>query len=125
MPLFEFLCEDCSKRFTFLAGVVAQGDAPHCPRCGSAQLKKLISRVARGRSDDDRLDAMAERIDDQNLDDPATLRRFAREMGKEMGAETGEDLSDEMEAMIEAEARDEASGDAGSGAGSGDDGTIY
>ncbi len=127
MPLFEFRCRECAKQFTFLAGVIAQNAEPACPRCGSTQLKKLISRVARGRNDDERMDVMADRLENADIDDPRDLRRFAREMGREMGAETGEDMSDEMEEFIEAEARgelDESSGASG-GLGGGDDGTIY
>ena len=96
MPLFEFRCEACAKRFTFLTGVIAENSEPACPRCGSVQLKKLISRVARGRSEDDRMDALADKLD-----------------------------GTEMEALIEAEANgDEESFGAGA-MGGGDDGTIY
>jgi len=120
MPLFEFICEDCQKQFTFMSGVVADNSDPQCPRCHGVNLRKLMSRVSRGRSDDDRMDDFAEKMDNQNMDDPATLRRFAREMGRELSAESGEDMTDEMEQLIEDEARADASG-----GGNGDDGTIY
>ena len=127
MPLFEFRCQDCQKQFTFLTGFIAENNDPACPRCGSLQLKKLISRVARGRSDDERMDSLADRLENADMDDPRDLRRFAREMGREMGAETGEDMSDEMEELIEAEARGELDegGAMGGTGGGGDDGTIY
>lgn len=122
MPLFEFSCLDCGKRFTFLSGVVADNSAPRCPVCQSEKLKKLMSHFARGRSDDARMDAMGEKLEGQNFDDPRELRRFAREMGREMGSETGEDLSDEMEELIEAEAGEPSGSTMGSNS---DDGTIY
>ena len=130
MPLYEYVCQQCSKQFTFLTGMISGNTDAQCPRCGSADLKKLISRVARGRSDDDRMEAMAEKLETQDLDDPRALRRFAREMGREMSAETGEDMSDEMEEMIEAEARGELGEEGGMGGmggpgGGGDDGKIY
>jgi len=127
MPLFEFSCLACAKKFTFLSGVVAGNADPVCPRCGSLELKKLISRVSRGRSDDDRLDEMADKMDQKNLEDPAQLRRFAREMGKEVGAETGDDMSEELEQLIEAEAAQEGEPEAGLGSPlvGKDDGTIY
>lgn len=124
MPLFEYLCADCARQFTFLTGVIAANSEPRCPRCDSTDLRKLMSRVARGRSDDARMDALAERLESQDLDDAATVRAFAREMGREMGGETGEDLSDELEDMIEGEARGESDGPAGDSF-SGDDGKIY
>ena len=123
MPLFEFSCQDCQKRFTFLAGVVAGNEAPRCPVCASENLKKLMSKFSRGRSDDARMDALGEKIETQDFDDPRQMRRFAREMGREMGAETGENLSDEMEAMLEEDFDGENGGATGNGGS--DDGTIY
>jgi putative FmdB family regulatory protein len=128
MPLYEYSCRACSKQFTFLAGVISDNSDAACPRCGSQDLAKLISRVARGRSDDERMEAMAERMETKDLDDPGSLRQFAREMGRELSAETGEDMSDEMEAMIEAEASGDMDGGGLGGSSSGgnsDDGTIY
>lgn len=122
MPLFEFNCRDCGKRFTFLTGVIRDNTEPRCPRCGSVSLDKLISRVARGRSDDDRMDELADRMEQRNLDDPHEVQRFARDMSRELAAETGEDVADEMEEMIEAEARGE---DGLSDTGGGADETIY
>lgn len=130
MPLFEFRCAECSKQFTFLSGVIAENNEAACPRCGSTQLKKLISRIVRGRSEDERMEAIADRLENADMDDPRDLRRFAREMGREMSVETGENMTDELEQMIEAEARGESldseCGAGGCGAcGGGDDGTIY
>jgi len=123
MPLFEFRCRDCQKRFTFLTGVVANEEAPRCPVCRSAALSKIMSRVSAGRSDDARLDAVADSLESQDFDDPRALRRFAREMGQQMGAESGEDLGDEMEAMLSGE--DDSLGMGEAGFGGGDDGAIY
>jgi len=125
MPLYEYVCQHCAKQFTFLAGMIADNTDARCPRCGAADLKKLMSRVARGRSDDDRMEAMADKLEGADLENPRDLRRFAREMGREMGAETGEDMSDEMEELIEAEARGELDEGGPGGGSSGDDGKIY
>jgi len=120
MPLFEYACRNCDKRFTWMSGVVATDQPPSCPVCQATDLRKLISRVTRGRSDDARMESIADKLETQDFDDASQLRRFAREMGREMGAESGEDLSDEMEELIEAEAK----GDTAMGGGA-DDGTIY
>lgn len=117
MPLFEYRCQSCDKRFTFLSGVVSGEVEPQCPVCASKALKKLISRFRAGRSDDERMESIAEKLESRDLDNASDLRRFAREMGKEIGAETGEDLGDEMEELIENESQTGPSG-------SGDD-AIY
>src|SRR5690606_22793175 len=119
MPLFEFVCRHCQKQFTFLTGVIADNDAAKCPRCGSLDLQKLISRFSRGRSDDARMEAIAEKMESRDLENPGEMSRFAREMGRELSAESGEDLSGEIEELIEEESR------GGASASGGDDGTIY
>ena len=122
MPLFEYACRSCDKRFTWMSGVVSTERPPRCPACQSTDLRKLISRVTRGRTDDARMESLADKLENQDFDDSHELRRFAREMGREMGAESGEDLSDEMEELIEAEAKGHGEMGMGNHA---DDGTIY
>lgn len=120
MPLYEYRCNECSRKFTFLVGMIADNTDPQCPRCSSKDLKKLISRVARVRSEDEFLDDLADPSKIGDPEDPANLRRWARQMGKELSGEMGEDISEELEDMIEAEAR----GEMGEGGAGGDD-MIY
>ncbi len=40
MPIFEYKCLKCGHKFEEL---VSGGKSPHCPKCGSVNLKKLIS----------------------------------------------------------------------------------
>lgn len=44
MPIFEYRCLSCGKKFEILCGVgkSGQGDIK-CPECGKSDLKKLIS----------------------------------------------------------------------------------
>lgn len=98
MPLYEYRCDACGKKFQTLVGVVAAADDERCPHCGSAETTKLVSRFARYRSEDDRLDEMADRF--ENMGEPESAseaRKLAREMGKAMD----EDASDEMEQFLE------------------------
>lgn len=121
MPLYEYRCRECDKKFTFLYGVIADNTDPQCPRCESRNLTKLMSRVRRLRSEDEVMDSLADPDRLGDPDDPVAMRRWARKMGRELGSEMGEDFSEELEEMIEAEARgeldEEGSGDA--------DETIY
>jgi putative FmdB family regulatory protein len=43
MPLYEYRCGDCRKRFEAL---VHSGQKPACAHCGSRKLEKLISVFA-------------------------------------------------------------------------------
>ena len=56
MPLYEYRCKKCKRRFCLLVGVTAEKTKLACPRCGSTQATKLISRIApivRGEDFDD------------------------------------------------------------------------
>ena len=50
MPMYEFLCEDCNRVFSFLARTPdAAKRKPACPKCGGRRMSKLFSRFATGR----------------------------------------------------------------------------
>jgi hypothetical protein len=65
-----------------------------------------MSRFARLRSEDDRLDALADPSSFGDLDesDPKSVARWAKKMGKEMGEDLGEDFDQVMEEAMEEEA---------------------
>jgi putative FmdB family regulatory protein len=49
MPLFEYSCRKCSRRFERL---VFGAETPECPSCGSPDLEKLLSAFAVGGGSD-------------------------------------------------------------------------
>ena len=80
--------------------MVAEPDEEKCPNCGSVKTTKLVSRFARFRSEDDRIDDLADRLEGMSEPESSTqMRQVMREMGKAMD----EDTSDEMEELFEAE----------------------
>src|ERR1700722_20036835 len=104
MPIYEFVCSECHRKFRKLVGVVANTAPLQCPRCHSTALNRQISRFARVRNEDDALEAMADEMESMgDTEDPKVMRRLVREMGKEMG----EDLEDDFEQMMEEEASGE------------------
>jgi putative FmdB family regulatory protein len=46
MPIFEYLCQECGKRFEALMLSAASSKKPECPKCHSKKLKQEISRFA-------------------------------------------------------------------------------
>ena len=80
--------------------MTAQPDDERCPHCGSLEAERLVSRFARYRNEDARMDEMADRLDSlEDPDSPREMRGLVREMGKAMD----EDVSDEMEEMLESD----------------------
>lgn len=43
MPMYEYHCRACQAEFELL---VRSSTVPACPQCGSAELEKVISRIA-------------------------------------------------------------------------------
>lgn len=71
---------------------------PACPRCGGANLTRLVSRVRLVRSEESRMDDLADpgNLPDFDENDPRSLGRWMRKMS----AETGEDLGPEFEEVV-------------------------
>jgi putative FmdB family regulatory protein len=55
MPLYEYVCNDCGERVTILSKSYDQPAAPRCPVCDGENLKRLLSRVAITREEQERL----------------------------------------------------------------------
>lgn len=105
MPIFEYRCAICTTKFSLLVGMTADTSDDRCPHCGSADIAKLVSKFTRGRTEDDRIDELADRLEVMGEpDSSAETRRLVREMGKAMD----EDMSDDMEEMFEADASGES-----------------
>ncbi len=111
MPIYEYECQGCQRRVSLLIRTLSAAEAPRCPRCGSAELSRLMSRFATVKSEDARLDSLSDPSSFGDLDenDPQSVARFVKKMGHEMGEDLGEDLDAAM---------DEAMGEGG---GPGDD----
>ena len=98
MPIYEFICAECGRKFRKLVGVVAQSTPPACPRCQSTTLNRQISRFARVRSEDDTLNSLADEMElHGDSDDPKTMRRMMRDIT----SATGEDMTDDFEQVLE------------------------
>lgn len=100
VPIYEYRCLDCKKKFSALIGMTAEPNDERCPHCGSSNGQRLVSRFARLRTEDDRIDEVADQLETMGEpDSPAGMRNMMREMGKAMD----EDMGDEMEEIFEAD----------------------
>ncbi len=101
MPIYEYRCQDCRRHVTiFLRSFTEAGTAaPRCPRCGGTKLTRLVSRVAVLRSEESRLDDLADpsSLGDLDENDPKSTARWMRRMSSEMG----EDLGDEFDEVVD------------------------
>ncbi|MGH2399192.1 MAG: FmdB family zinc ribbon protein [bacterium] len=114
MPIYEYRCRECRKRSSLLLLSYKEKAEPTCPHCGSRQLARIMSRFATVKSEDARLESLAEDPSLGSVDenDPASVARLMKKMGKEFGDEMG----DEFEGAVD-EAMESGDADADSGSG--------
>jgi putative FmdB family regulatory protein len=100
MPVFEYRCGACARKYSVLVGMTSQADDLRCPECGAEAGTKLVSRFARVRNEDDRIDEVADRLESMGEpDSPSQMREVMKEVGRAMD----EDMSSEMEEMFESD----------------------
>ncbi|MDZ4854347.1 MAG: FmdB family zinc ribbon protein [Nitrospirota bacterium] len=99
MPLYEYLCLDCTKRSTLLVLSLANQAPATCSHCTSARVERILSRFASPKSEEARLEALTDpgNLGDLDEQDPQSMERFMKKMGEEMGEDIGDDLSEAMD----------------------------
>ena len=105
MPIYEYDCRGCRRRVSLLVLTPSTAPAPECPRCGSLDLSRLMSRFATVKSEDARLDSLADpgQYGDLDENDPRSVARFMKKMGQEMGEDLGDDLDTAIEESLDEE----------------------
>jgi putative FmdB family regulatory protein len=109
MPIYEYHCADCRRRVSLLIMRLSNPEPPHCPRCGGVELTRLMSRFATVRSEEDRLESLADpsQIGDLDENDPRSVARFMKKMGSEFGEDAGEDWDEMVDEAMDEEASGE------------------
>ena len=125
MPTYDYVCADCRKRFDVFLSYKEYGVKPvACTHCGSANVRRRVPRVRVLKSDEARMQSLADPAKLGALDDdPVALGRMMRQMGSEMGEDMPaefDDVVDRLEAgqspdEIESALPDMGLGDMGSG----------
>jgi putative FmdB family regulatory protein len=89
MPIYEYQCDECGRRMSVLTMRVSEQVDAACRHCGSRKLSRLMSRFATLRSEERRLDALADpsHYSDVDENDPKSIARMMKRIGREMGEE--------------------------------------
>jgi putative FmdB family regulatory protein len=96
MPLYDYNCLDCRKKFDLFMSYSEYGVRPvSCPHCHSSLVRRRVNRIRVARSEESRLDSLADPSTLAGMeDDPRALGRMMREMGKEAGEELGPEFDE-------------------------------
>lgn len=98
MPVYEYFCHECQRRISIFWRTFSEArDAePACPHCEGTHLTRLMSRVRVVRSEESRLDDLADpgSLPDFDENDPQSLGRWMRKMGDEVGEDLGPEFNE-------------------------------
>lgn len=104
MPIYEYRCDDCDRETSVFLRSVRSASNPSCEHCGSAALTRLISRVARLRTDQDVLDQYSRPEDGYR--DPRQIGRWVEDRFQEYGMELPSETRDMIDAARDGELPD-------------------
>jgi len=110
MPTYDYLCLVCRQPFEVFLTYSEYGSRKvKCLHCGSLQVKRRVPRVRLLKSDESRMDSMADDISGlEGLeDDPKALGRMMRKMGREMGEELPPEFDDVVDRLEAGQSPDE------------------
>lgn len=126
MPLYEFRCLDCKKKFEISVSYDEYGTVEvHCVYCESGNVQRKIGRIRIAKSEDSRIENLASDFSDPSAldgleEDPRALGRMMRKMSNELGEEMGPEFDEVIDRLEKGQSPDEIeeampdlSGDAG------------
>jgi len=116
MPIYEFFCDDCNTVFNFFSSRPNTEKRPNCPKCGKAELQKLLSAFAtigkaKDSEGDDPLAGLDEAKMEQamaglmreaehlNQDDPRQMANLMRKFADTTGISLGEQMEEALARM--------------------------
>jgi len=120
MPIYEYGCKDCRRKTAvFLRSYSSGAKSPVCEHCGSSNLVRLFSRVAVVKSEDARLEEMADPSNwgDVDENDPKSMAKFMRKMKGQLGEDLGPDMDEAIDRMEQGEMPDDILDGGGGGMG--------
>lgn len=113
MPIYEYRCEECGRISEFLLIRTDEKFSPECKRCKSKKMSRIISKVRVVRSEESRLESLADpsKWGDLDENDPRSVAKMMKRLGKEFGEELGEDADQMVEEALEEEMASKSSED--------------
>ncbi len=120
MPVYEYRCGSCRRRSSHLFLSFASVVTPSCPHCGAPPeaMQKLISRVTVMKSEESRLEELADPslFADVDENDPRSVARWARKLGQQLGDDLPDDYDEMVDQLESGELPDEEGADESSAA---------
>ena len=103
MPTYDYTCVDCGMGNSIYQSYKDYGTVSvACRHCGSEELQRTIGRVRVARSEESRIESLADpgAWGDYDESDPRSMAKIMRKMGDELGEEMPQEF-DEVVGRLE------------------------
>jgi putative FmdB family regulatory protein len=111
MPIYEYRCHDCRRRVSIWWRTFSEAETgtARCPRCGGEQLTRLVSKVRVLRSEESRMEDLADpaNLGDLDENDPRSIARWMRKMSDEVGEDIGPEFEEVVDRLESGESPEE------------------
>src|SRR5512143_3371128 len=109
MPTYDFVCLNCGQRFDVFLSFSEYGKQKvKCVHCGSLNVRRRMTRVRLVKSEDSRLESLADESALDGLeDDPRALGKMMKKMGRERGEERPPGVDDVADRLAAGQSPDE------------------
>lgn len=109
MPTYEYRCLECGRRFeVFLTYEEYGKQTVVCSHCQSENVQRRIGRIRVARSEESRLENLADPSMLDGLDeDPQSLGRMMRQMSSELGEDMGPEFDEVINRLESGQSPDE------------------
>ncbi len=100
MPVYDYDCRNCTKRFDIFLTYAEYGTkVVKCVHCGSDKVKRRLNKVRIAKSEESRMESLESNFSGMEGldDDPRALAQMMRKMGNE----AGEDLPPEFNEVVD------------------------
>ena len=101
MPNYPYICLDCKKSFViFLRYEEYDHTEVVCPSCNRSNVTRRLGRVRFARSEESRLDVMADPGQLAGIeDDPRAMASLMKQMSRELGEDPGPEFNEVVDRL--------------------------
>jgi len=106
MPIYEFRCKGCDRKFSVLFRTYSASPSHNCPECGRGKIERVMSSFAYHRSANDVLEEAGEPTLTPRHDyykDPRNVGRWTEKRFKQLGLDVPPEINRQIQAAREGE----------------------
>lgn len=97
MPIYEFRCKDCNKKFEKL--VLGKEVDLYCPKCQGKDIERLFSKFRHHKTEKERLASLdlSKPLTDDFYKDPRNIGLTTKKRLQQLGIDLGDKLEERIE----------------------------